>query len=302
MISLNSAFEGSGMKELLYFPGCTLKTTAKNFEDSMYAVARVLGVRVVELERWNCCGTVYSLATDNLMYHVASVRNLIRAQEMGRTPLMTLCSMCYNTLKRANMMVREERDKLVKLNAFMDEEEEYEGGVEVVHLLEVLRGIDAGEVREHVKEKLNLRVLPYYGCLLVRPRKVGIDDPDNPMVMDRLLSLLGAEPVDSPFKTVCCGSYLTVDKADYVSEMARRIVTDAIDRGAEAVCLSCPLCFFNLDRRQVEAAEKFMDFKPLPIFYFTQLMALAFGVNPGKLGFNLHNVDPLPLLREKGLV
>jgi len=125
--------------ELSYFPGCTLKTRARNFEDSAIAAMSVLGVNLVELPRWNCCGTVYSLADDDLVHHIAPVRNLIRVQEQGSNRLVTLCAFCYNTLKRADILMKNNPESRDTLNRFMDEEIDYDGQVEVVHLLQVLR-------------------------------------------------------------------------------------------------------------------------------------------------------------------
>ena len=124
---------------LSYYPGCTLKTRARNFEESAIASMAALDVNLVELPRWNCCGTVYSLAEDDLIHHVASVRNLIRVREQGNDKLVTLCSFCYNTLQRANMVMKDSPDKRFAINTFMDEEPDYEGQVTVLHLLQVLR-------------------------------------------------------------------------------------------------------------------------------------------------------------------
>ncbi len=290
--------------ELLYFPGCTLKTSAKNFEDSALTVASKLGLELRELPRWNCCGTVYSLAADDLMHQLAPVRNLVRVQELNRDKLVTLCSMCYNTLKRASRLVRRNSEKLETINMFMDEEQSYEGRVEVFHFLQTLRDeVGFKKISEKVVKPLkDLKIFPYYGCLLVRPEEEAIDDPNDPTVMNDLLKSLGAEVIDNSFKTVCCGSYLTVDKKEVVAEMTYKILSAAVKDGAEAVTLSCPLCHFNLDFRQAEVAEKHPEFKRIPVFYFTQLMALAFGLNPEVCRFNLHFVDPKPLLRGKGFI
>jgi heterodisulfide reductase subunit B len=288
-----------------YYPGCTLKSNAKNFEDSTLCALRELGVDVQELRRWNCCGTVYSLATDDLMRHLASIRNLIRVKEAGADSVMTLCAMCYNTLKRVNEKVKADPDSLQKIHKFMDEEKvAYRGDVKVRHLLELLReDIKFEAIGKKVKKPLhNLKVASYYGCLLVRPKEIGLDDMENPTVLDDLMAVLGAEPVDFPYKTECCGAYQTVDKPETVADRTYSILTSARSRGAEVVSVSCPLCAFNLDHRQKETAKKHSDFKKVPIVYFTQLLAIAMGCGEEALRLDLHYVDPKPLLRQKGLI
>ncbi len=296
--------------KISYFPGCTLKTSAQNFETSAIASAKVLDVEMVELPRWNCCGVVTSLATDDLIHHVAAIRDLVRVQEMNKNGLvkdnyrlLTLCSMCFHTLKRANLRVQENPDDLKTINDFMYLEEDYEGKVEVIHFLELLRDtIGFDKVKEKVKKPLGgLKIAPYYGCMLLRPKEVGIDDPEEPTVQKNLLGALGAENVDNAYGKRCCGSYQTVRDKYVVADLAYDILSRARLEGADAISLSCPLCAFNLDNRQREVVEKYPDFTPMPVFYFTQLMALAFGLNEEVCGFDLNYIDPRPLLKEKKL-
>jgi heterodisulfide reductase subunit B len=293
------------MMKISYYPGCTLKTNAKNFEDSALCSLKQLGVEVEELRRWNCCGTVFSLATDDLMHHLAPIRNLIRVKESKQDRVTTLCAMCYNTLKRANERVKRDREGLEKIHKFMDEEEiSYEGDVQVLHFLELLRD----EIKfENISKKAtkplhNLKVSSYYGCLLVRPKEIGIDNLENPTVIDNLMAALGAIPVDFPYKTECCGAYNTVNKPEVVAERTFQIVSSAQKLGAEVIAVSCPLCAFNLDFRQKEAAALYSDLKKLPVLYFTQLLALALGCPEESLRLDLHFVDPRPLLKQKGLL
>jgi heterodisulfide reductase subunit B len=288
-----------------YYPGCTLKSNAKNFEDSTLCSLRELGVDVRELERWNCCGTVYSLAADDLMRHLASIRNLIRVKEAGSDSVMTLCAMCFNTLKRVNEKVKADPESLEKIHKFMDEEKiAYQGDVRVRHLLELLKDdIKFETIRQKVKKPLrSLKVASYYGCLLIRPKEIGLDDMENPTILDDLATVLGAKAVDFPFKTECCGAYQTVDKPETVAERTYAILSSARSRGAEVVSVSCPLCAFNLDHRQKETAKLHSDFKKIPVLYFTQLLAVALGCGEKDLRLDLHYVDPLPLLKEKELI
>jgi len=289
---------------LAYYPGCTLKTKAKNLEEPAIASMEVLGAKLEEIPRWNCCGAVYSLADDDLIHQVAPVRNLIRAKEQGGNELVTLCSFCLNTLKRANLLMKENAEKRNTLNSFMDEEIDYSGEVKVVHLLEVLRDeIGWESLAQKVKLPLReLKVAPYYGCTLLRPREVAIDSVENPTILHEFLKALGAAPVDFPESARCCGSYQIVSNPDDISGYAWDILSSALSRGAEALVLTCPLCDFNLGRGQEELRKQHSEFKGMPLFYFTQLLALALGIDPQVCHFELNYPGPESLLREKNLL
>lgn len=294
---------------LPYYPGCTLKTTAKNLEDSALAVAEALGMELVELPRWNCCGVVTSLTDDDLMKHIAPIRNLVRVQEVSDAGLVddkrlvTLCSMCFNALKWSNARITGDAEDLKSINDFMYLEEDYDGSVEVVHFLEILKELGSEAVNARVTTPLEgLKVAPYYGCTLLRPKGIGIDDPEKPTIQTGLLEALGAELVDNPYKTVCCGSYQTVQDKNAVAELTYDILSHARERGAEVVTTFCPLCAFNLDNRQRETKERHPDFEPMPVLYMTQLMALAFGLGEESYGFDLNYTDPRPMLRSKGFM
>ena len=299
---------GSSVKTRLpYYPGCTLKTTAKGLEDSAIAVAEVLDIALVELPRWNCCGVVTSLTDDDLMRHIAPLRNMVRAQDavddglVDGARVVTLCSMCFNALKWSNERITGDAEDLRSINDFMYLENDYRGEVEVVHFLEVLKEMDPEAISGRVVSPLEgLRVAPYYGCTLLRPKGIGIDDPEDPTIQRDLLESMGATVVDSPYKTVCCGSYQTVQDKYAVAELTHDILEHARTAGADAVTTFCPLCAFNLDNRQREVIEKHPGFTPMPVFYFPQLMAVAFGLDPSCCRFDLNHTDPRPLLRREG--
>lgn len=291
--------------KIAYYPGCTLKAHGKNFEESALCTLKALGIEVVEIPRWNCCGTVFSLTADDVIHHVAPIRNLIRAQEAGFNSIVTLCAMCYNTLKRSKARYDENHDTRDKINRFMDEEKiNLNGSFKILHYLELLRDeIKLENLAEKIVKPLKgLKVASYYGCLLVRPKEIGFDDMENPTVMDKLVDILGAQSVDFPHKTECCGAYQTVDKPQVVIFRAAQILKTARERGAEIVAVSCPLCAFNLDYRQKEVRQMETDFQPIPVLYFTQLMALAFGCPENSLRIDLHEVDPRPIFKQKGLI
>jgi heterodisulfide reductase subunit B len=290
--------------KLLYYPGCTLKTSAKNLEKSACAIMEALGHEMVEMADWNCCGVVASLTDDDLMHHLAPLRNLIHVEDEGENKVITLCDMCCNTLKQTNLRVKEIPDDLETLNLFMDRENDYKGSVEVMHFLEFLRDeIGFKTLKKMVKNPLTgLKIMPYYGCMLLRPREVAIDDAEEPTILTDLLKAIGAEVIDNPFKIECCGSYHTIENKELVSKRAHRITNFATERGRDAMVLSCPLCRFNLDARGKEAEKIFKDYKQIPVYYYTQLIAVALGLNLSVCGFDQHVVDPTLLLKKKGIL
>jgi len=288
-----------------YYPGCTLKTKAENLERSAVACLGALGIAAEELERWNCCGAVFSLADDDLIHHVAPVRVLVRAKDQGCSQLVTLCSMCYNTLARANLLMTRDEEKRATLNRFMDEETDYSGEVEVLHYLELLRrtlGWDG--LKKAVKAPLGgLRVAPYYGCTLVRPQEVSVDDsPDGPTLFGDFLRALGAVPVDFPGATQCCGSYQIVSNEAAANEASSKIIASAVEYGAEAMALSCPVCEYSLGQRQPQLPIAKEGKPPIPTLYFTQLLALALGLPANALGLDRNERASADLLVAKGLV
>jgi heterodisulfide reductase subunit B len=289
--------------KLLYYPGCTLKTSAKNLEKSAFAIMEKLGHEMVEMEDWTCCGVVASLTDDDLMHHLAPLRNLIHAEDEGEETIVTLCDMCCNTLKQTNLRVKEIADDLETLNSFMDRENDYTGTIKVMHFLEFLRDeVGFKTLKKMVKNPLKgMKIMPYYGCMMLRPREVAIDDAEEPTIMEDLLRALGAEVIDNPFKIECCGSYHTIEEKKLVSNRAYKITNYAIDRGSDAIMLSCPLCRFNLDVRGKEAEKIYNNYKQLPVYYYTQLIAVALGLDPKVYGFEEHMVDPVLLLKKKGV-
>ncbi|MFH2035541.1 MAG: CoB--CoM heterodisulfide reductase iron-sulfur subunit B family protein [Candidatus Zixiibacteriota bacterium] len=290
--------------KISYYPGCTLKTKAKNLEKAALASLDALGVEYEELDRWNCCGAVYSLSDDDLIHLVAPVRDLIRVKESGHDTLITLCSMCYNTLARANELMKNDEVKRKTINDFMDEEPDYAGEVRVMHFLDFFRevvGFD--KIKEKVTNPLkDLKVAPYYGCTLLRPEEVALDRPDKPEVMHQFLTAIGATVVDFPSQTTCCGSYQVLGNAEATLKVSNDIIQNAISHGAEALAMTCPLCEYNLGTSQKKMAAKFEGTKGLPTFYFTQLLAAALGLDTEILHLELNLDGSAELLKQKNLV
>jgi len=265
------------MQSYLYFPGCSLRTVARDFDRSANACARALGFELKEMQGWLCCGAVLSNVDDNLMIKAGPNRILTRAQQENNK-LVTLCAGCYNVLKRTDHHARLASPAQQSINTF--NEESYNGGVDVVHFLEILRdqvGFDA--IEKNVKVPLKgLKVGAYYGCLLLRPfGEMKFDDPNRPSILENLLVKIGCTPIDYPARTDCCGSYLSVGSSENSQPMSRAIARSARSRGASLLAVSCPLCKYNLESSQISEAGDSGDF--LPVVYFTQLLGLALGLD-----------------------
>jgi len=267
--------------EVLYYPGCSLRNTYPEFEKSTYEICGKLGIELVEIPEWSCCGVVPSLATDNVMRHLGAVRSLINAQEKGReigTNVVTiLCSMCYNVLKRVNLILKEEPDMLENVNNFIDDQPNYVPELRVIHFLTLLKEIGFEKLEEKAKKSLeNLKVAPYYGCALLRPNRpkgVSIDNPDNPVLIESLVRSLGADPVHFPFKGECCGNYHIVLEPGIVEMRTRKIISSAKSEKADLILSPCPLCTYNLGHGN----ERLDKSEQVPVVFFTQLLALALG-------------------------
>lgn len=269
----------------LYYPGCSLKSSAIELEKSTLAVASLLGIELTELNKWYCCGVVHSLAVDSEMYYVASARNLSKTQVMSRElnvpqKLVAVCPMCYNTLKLVNMALKTNSDKLNKVNKFMDTEEPYKGEVEVFHFLEPFKEfLKDKSIEKHVKKSLDgLRVASYYGCMLLRPKEISIDDPNNPEIVEKIISAIGGTPVSYPKRGECCGSYQTILSKEITIKKGSEILDSAKEWDADVMVTICPLCHFNL-KFSKEELEKSERRKLIPVLYLTELLSYVFGLD-----------------------
>ena len=284
--------ENNSVKNIVYYPGCTLHTWAKSLSDTFIESFKKLAISLHEMSDWSCCQAVFPLARDNIMGLVPAARILIQAREHGDF-LTTLCSFCFNVLRRTNNIIQTDGEIRAKLNAYL--EEDYHGDVHIVHPLEILKvmvGFDRLKSKV-VKPLGNIKIGPYYGCQLIRPPKeMKFDDPEDPKLLDMFLESIGCEVINFPFKVECCGSYQIIQGEDIVADRAYSILSNAGKNGAEAIALSCPLCFYNLDTKQSLILKKYPDFSPMPIFYFTELLAVALGVEEELCGFDKHTVNP----------
>ena len=252
-----------------YFPGCTLKTKAKELDKYARKCAEVLGITLEEIENWQCCGGVFTTSVDERATKLSSVRALAEAQKKGQ-PLVSVCSACHNVIKQTNAAMKNDPAFASFVNNY-NAPEEYHGETQVLHYLELLRDVVGfDKIKEKVVNPLTGRkIAAYYGCLLLRPGKVmAMDDVENPTIIEDLIRALGAEPVIYAYRNECCGGYITLESKELAAAKSSKVKENAKDKGAEAIVTACPLCLYNLKKNGND----------LPVVYFTELLAEALGV------------------------
>jgi heterodisulfide reductase subunit B2 len=280
-----------------YYPGCSLHSTASEYNASVLSIFDELQVELHELEDWNCCGASSAHIFNHDLSQALPARNLALAQEAGRDIVMP-CAACYNRHKSADYVMRRDPSR----KAFLEETIgfEFTGKVQVRPLLDVIvNDIGLEEIKTRVTRPLTgLKTVGYYGCLLVRPPQVAqFDNPENPQFMNLLLDTLGAEAKPWSYATDCCGGGLSLTKTDTTTRLVSRLADRAREAGAEAIVTSCPLCQVNLEMRQAKTDRA----NKMPIFYFSELIGLAFGLDQTRSWLKKHLINPLPVLEKAAL-
>jgi len=282
------------LKDYTYFPGCSSSDGgAKAYGWSAQAVSKILEMNLLELDDWNCCGSTPYSSVEELASFCLSARNLALAEKTG-LDLVTPCSSCYVILNRTNAYLKQYPQLKAKVKeALATGGLAYNGSVRVRHLLDVLANdIGYDSIAEKARKNLGgLKVAPYYGCQVVRPR-YGFDHPEFPQSLDKLVASLGAEPVDFPLKARCCGGSLIISEEDLALELVRGLLDSARKEKAQCLITVCPLCQTNLDVYQARVNRRFGTDYRLPILFFTQLMGVAFGLSEESLGLET-NIVPV---------
>ncbi len=284
-----------------YYPGCSLHSTASDYQESINAVFRKLGIELEEIPEWTCCGASAAHVSEVLLPLVLPAKDLLKAEKMG-LEVVAPCAACYNRMRHAAHKLHADPDLRKKVNGIL--QGDYQAQGKVRHISDVVvNEYGLAAVRAKIAQQLrDLKVVCYYGCLSARPQKiVGFDDPVYPTYLDRLAVALGATVLEWPFKTECCGGSFSVSRKEVVLKLTRDLLAEAKRVGAEAVVVDCPLCQFNLDCRQEEIEKVNGGPFALPILYFTQVLGLALGLSKEELGLWKLNVDPLPLLNRKNI-
>lgn len=280
---------------LSYYPGCSLGATAKEYDASTRAVCEALGIELVELDDWNCCGATSAHSIGGSLGLALPGRNLILAERVG-DDLVTPCSACYGRLRAAEHALRRPGMEKKELENVLGAP--FAGKITVLSLLEaVVKRVGLDAVRELVKRPLTgLKVVCFYGCLLVRPPEITkFKHPENPMWMDDLMGVLGAEVRPWSFKTDCCGASQAITSPAMAQKLVGRILNGAKEAGADALVTTCPLCQTNLEMQRPAATGA-------PCYYFTELMGLAFKLEGVRSWLGRHLIEPLGLLRERSLI
>ena len=254
--------------KISYYPGCTLKTKAKELDKWARSSAKALGVEMEEIENWQCCGAVYPTAKDEIATKLSAVRALDYAKKNGGK-LLTLCSACHNVIKRVNEDMKSDANMNLKANNYLALEEAYNGETEVIHYLEMLKNlVGFDKIKEKVVNPINKKIGAYYGCLLLRPSNVlAFDNPENPTIIEDFIKAIGGTPVKYPMRNECCGAYVQLKNQNLPKERSNKIINSAKSFGAEEIITACPLCLYNLQNNG-----------EMPVKYFTELLAEALGV------------------------
>jgi len=292
----------------LFYPGCAMQRTARPYLDSLRAIQETLELELEEIRDWNCCGATEYMSISRLPAFALIGRNLALAQEQanGASTLLAACSACYLNLSKTDHYMREDSKLSQDVNTALQAGGlRYDPGtIAVRHLLDViLNDIGVEKIREHVTRPLTgLRVAAYYGCMIVRPDlEHRWENPEYPTALEGLMTALGAEVVDFPLKTHCCGGHMTQISPETAYELIRRLVHGAALYEADMLVTVCPMCQLNLDAYQVEMNKHFKTDYEIPILFVTQLMGLAFGKDPDELGLGREFVDCGPALAKIGL-
>jgi len=287
------------MKEYAYFPGCSLEKMALPYNLSTLESTRKLGVELKELEDWNCCGATAYFHVDELLANTLVARNLAMAEKMG-LDLVAPCSGCFKNMYFTNLHLKKDPELAEHINFALEEDNlHFSGNIGIRHLIELfVYDIGFEEIRSKIFHPLNgLRVAPYYGCQILRPRK-DHEDVEQPRFFEDLLSAIGADPIDFPLKLRCCGGSLIITSRPAALSMARNLIQNAIYGEAVVIATACPLCQVNLECYQQQINQEFGTNFSMPVVYFTQLVGLALGIPPKRLGIGAELVSAMPVLSQ----
>lgn len=283
-----------------YYPGCSLEGISVEYNHSMRSLFTALEVTIEDLPDWICCGTLAAPSISRLLGVATPLWNVAKAKQEGFEQLVAPCSACVYHFKNAENQVTTNSKLMSEVEAVL--EINLKDLPRTVHPLEILVNDGFEErIKSGIKQDLSdLKVVSYYGCHISRPANVmQFDDPENPQSMDRVMSWVGVQILDWSRKVDCCGAHFSLIKPDIVVDLCAGIIESALEAGADAIVVACPMCHANLDTRQEEIAQKLGRAINIPVLYFSQVLGYALGIGPKALGLKKHIVDPLPLMLEK---
>ena len=287
-----------------YFPGCVAKGNCPELNQATKKIAPMLGIELVELTGAPCTGAGVLESQNPVLADTYNAKTLALAEELD-LPLMTICSTCIGCLRKSNKKLSDNEGYRAEVNAVLESGgHTYHGGVAVTHILYVIiKEVGIDNLRDMVKKPLtDLRIAPFYGCYILRPADImGIDDPDNPTSMERVIDALGATPVDYSGKTRCCGFPIGLENEEASFKMAGKHIGEAKDKSADCMVTPCPLCHMNLDLQQPGVSRVINRQLDMPILYLPQMVGLALGISPKELGFNKHMIPTQNVLAKLGI-
>ncbi len=277
------------MKNIGFYPGCSLEATAREYAESVEAMAKAFGFELQQVPDWNCCGATAAHNLNKVLSLALPARILALAEKNGMKEILVPCAACSNRL----LVTQHELFENAELKKQVEETMEMplSAPIRILNVIQFIQEHILPELPEKIKHSFGKKVACYYGCLLVRPHDVlQFDRLEDPQSMDDAMRAIGAETIDWPFKTECCGAGLSVSRTDLVGKLSGKIVKEAEDRGAEAIIVACPMCHANLDMRR-SAIDKFLDKKSkIPVLYITQAIALSIGLSEKEAGVKRHLV------------
>lgn len=275
--------------KLGFYPGCSLNGTAREYNESVKALAPVFGIELIDIDDWNCCGASAAHAVNRDLSLALPARTLALAEKQGFDEIIVPCAACFNRLAVAQYELN--KDELLKKSVEKSIDMTFNNDIKILNVVQFIDKYIKDKIIEKISHKFEHQVACYYGCLLVRPHKIiGFDRVEDPTSLDELMQLIGATTIDWGFKTECCGASLSIARTDLVAKLSGNIVKDAADRGAEAIIVACPMCQSNLDMRRPQIDKYVGKEISTPVIYITQAIGLAVGIAPEKLGLQRHFV------------
>jgi len=272
-----------------FYPGCSLKGSSREYNESVLALARAFDIQLTEINDWNCCGATAAHNLNKDLSFALPARILALAEKQGLSEVLVPCAACYSRLATTLHELKKEDGLRTRISEVIGLE--LKASITLINVIQLIEKYVLPALDGRVVKPFNHKVACYYGCLLVRPHGIlNFDREEEPQTMDAVMAKIGASPIDWAFKTECCGAGLSVSRTSTVSRLSGKIITDAVDRGAEAIIVACPMCHSNLDMRRKSINEFTGSPSSIPVLYITQALGMALGIERKELGIQRHFV------------
>jgi heterodisulfide reductase subunit B2 len=273
-----------------FYPGCSLEGSARDYNESVFALAKAFDIEPVQVPDWNCCGATAAHNLNKELSLALPARILALSEQNNMEEIVVPCAACYSRLVVTQHELKKDPERKNRISDVI--EMDYRGTTKLLNVIEWIDKYIVPQLDEKIKIPYNHKVACYYGCLLVRPNKVlNYDRAEDPQTMDIVMKKIGATPLDFPYKTECCGAGLSVSRTDVVSKLSGKIIEDAEHRGAKAIIVACPMCHSNLDMRRPDINKYWKTEYKLPIMFITQAIGLAIGLKGEQVGLKRHFVE-----------